>query len=73
MRSYEGLVKRERLGKTVCNFRSIAVNLLTIDKVEQICSLKFNCESNVNPKCLWNCTRLTGRLLNKIGGKWMFF
>ena len=50
MRSYEGLVKRECLGKTVCNFRSIVVNLLTIDKVEQICSLKFNCESNVNPK-----------------------
>ena len=62
------LLPRECLVKTVCKFRSAAVNLLTIDKVEEICSLKFDCECNVNPKCLRNCTRLTGRLLNKIGG-----
>ena len=70
MRSYEGLiiVKRECLGKTVCHFWSREVNLLTIDKVEEICSLKLTCESNANPKCLWNCVLLTGRLLNKIGG-----
>ena len=50
----------------ISNFRSKAVNLLTVDKVEEICKLKFNCESNVKPKCLWDLTRLTGRLLNKI-------
>ena len=37
--------------KTVRNFRSTTVNLLTLDKIEEICSWKFDFEFNVNSKC----------------------
>ena len=50
------------------NLRSDRIDLLTLDKISLICSLKVDFESKTNPKCFWAGQRLKELLLNVIDG-----
>ena len=50
------------------NLRSDRIDLLTLDKISLICSLKVDFESKTNPKCFWARQRLKELLLNVIDG-----
>ena len=47
------IVRNDDLGRTGWNLRSNPIDLLTLDEICFICSLKVNFESKTNTKCFW--------------------